>query len=442
MSQFGWKLALLVTSVAALPLSGCVSSPDATLEADGAGGEGGGASTGSGEMVCVPGKVETCPCAGGGSGVQACNEDGTGFEACECGDGSTTSSTSGGGEIDPCGDGVCIDDGEDCHSCPLDCGTCAPCDLAPSCANAEIPPASMPHEGSLDVTLEELNADAIQGRMEKAIQEGGPGVRVLAAALSAPMADENPLVTRLREVFDANPKATAALRRGLGKTSMVSPTLYAQNFPPLLPNHTTLAKEFPGGTMECGAPLLRLRVASVTVHEEDDDFANDIVYCSVMTEAAAGAEVRVTPQTPNLDEGDSFAFPIEAGIMWGQLGPKTPGGNMLVTYDCFEADSNSGYQDLINSIGAAASDIGGLVGGTYGWVLEAVGALAPVVSGAIALDADDHLFNATQTIPLEQQLDMTNGRYWSVRRSGTHYLSDWDWELRVEAWGCAEYGNL
>lgn len=432
-------LTLVLASLASLPLVGCASSPEATLEEAAAGGGGAGGSTGAGDMLCVPGKVESCPCPGGETGVQACAEDGMGFDACEC-EGGSSSST--GGPTDPCGDGVCIDADEDCHSCPLDCGTCAPCDIAPSCANAQIPPVSMTHEASLDVALEYMPKDRIAARLELALQEAGPAVRVLAASLAPETRDENPLVTRLRDVFAHHPEATDSLRRGLSKAGMASPTVFAASHPAILPNHSVSPKEFPGGTMECGAPLLRMRVAQVTVHEEDDDFANDIVYCSIVTEAAAGAEVRVTPQTPNLDEGDSFAFSIESGVMWGQLGPTTPGGNILVTYDCFEADTNDGYQSLIDSIGAAAGDIGGVVGGQYGWVFTVVGALAPVVSGALSLDSDDHLFNATQTIPLDKQLDMTNGRYWGVRRSGTHNLSDWDWELRVEAWGCAEYGTL
>ena len=76
--------------------------------------------------------------------------------------------------------------------------------------------------------------------------------------------------------------------------------------------------------------------------------------------------------------------------MWGQQEPRTPGGNLMITYDCFEADSTDGYKNLI---------------------------------------------------PVGKDLDLTNGRYWTVRRQGTHLNSDWDWELRIEAWGCAEYGE-
>lgn len=39
-----------------------------------------------GGQVCVPGKVEACPCVGGGQGVQACEPDGGGYGPCDCPD--------------------------------------------------------------------------------------------------------------------------------------------------------------------------------------------------------------------------------------------------------------------------------------------------------------------------------------------------------------------
>jgi hypothetical protein len=200
---------------------------------------------------------------------------------------------------------------------------------------------------------------------------------------------------------------------------------------------------YPGGTLECGSPKLRVRLAKITVHEEDDDVANDAVYCTLSSEAATGSEIRVTPISPNLDEGDSYTFPISSGIFWGQQEPKTPGGNMLLSYDCVERDDSSTYQSILDNIAAAAGAIGGSgVAGSNGWIFTVVGAVAGIVSDALSLDGDDRLLNAQQTIGVETQLDLTNGRYWTVRKSGSHSGSDWDWELRVEAWGCAEFGTL
>lgn len=418
---------------------GCAAGQDieGTGGAPASGGNGGRETT----TACVPGKQIECPCGGGVTSVQACNAQGTGYGACQCGAGGTggTGGTGSTGSSDPCGDDFCVGE-ETCLSCPADCGPCAPCTLAPSCANAQIPPATLTHVPELDTSLLPISKEAVLARLEARVARRDKGVRLLAAALRPARAGEPMIVSAVRERLDAEPGIVALLDRQLTKAGIHDlADLDLGDLEP--PRATPLGNEFPGGTPECGAPLLRVRVSTVTVHEEDDDFANDIVYCALTSEAASASEIRVTPQTPNLDQGDSFTYPIEAGIFWGQQAPETPGGNLLLTYDCFENDSSSGYQTLLDSIGSAATQIGG-VAGSYGWVFTVVGAVAPVIGDAIGMDGDDHLFNAQQVIPLDKQLDLTNGRFWSVRRHGTHLNSDWDWELRVEAWGCAEHGTL
>jgi hypothetical protein len=437
MKRLAWWTVVAAMSGLSLGVLGCAASPDASDSAFDGDGAGGGSTGSSG--ACTPGKQDACACPGGVMGVQACLPDGSGYDACDCGGGGTGGSAPTVG----CGDGVCSMD-ESCHTCDGDCGTCAPCTEAPSCKEADIPPPSMPHAGGLDVAMQYLSKPEILARLEKRIAEAGPGVRTLAAALAAPRRGESPLATHLRKVLKASPKGEAALRAGLAKAGMSAPAAFALKNPETAPLPHVMTDEFPdGGTVECGAPLLRVRVAQVHVIEEDDDFANDIVYCSIVSEAKTGSEVRVTPETPNLDEGDSFSYSIDSGIIWGQNGPRKAGGNLMITYDCFEADSNDGYQNLIDSIANASSQIGGVLNdlGMQGWIFTVAGAVLPVVSDALALDGDDHLFNANQIIPADQQLALTNGGYWTVRKNGTHLNSDWDWELRVEAWGCAEYGQ-
>jgi hypothetical protein len=97
-SMFGWvRAALLGSVVAGMVACGSSGTSDATT---------------SGGRVCTPGKQEECACPGGTKGVQTCLDDGSGLNACECGDGTTTSgsgsSTSGaGGAMGAmCGDGV------------------------------------------------------------------------------------------------------------------------------------------------------------------------------------------------------------------------------------------------------------------------------------------------------------------------------------------------
>jgi len=397
------------------------------------------------DEVCVPGHQTTCPCPSGDEGIQVCNSDGSGFDSCECAPGDLGPDDPV--DTDPCGDGFC-GAGEDCHTCTADCGTCEPCNIAPSCDNSTVPPANMPHWSQFDVPkMDYLDAVALQQRLVDAVAEAGPEMRVLVAALdNAPSLDEHPLVTSLREVFDGHPAAADALRRQLNAAGMSTPAAYRAQHP----EHRLAAEqdiqaydvEYPGGSMECGAPLLRVGVSKIKVHEEDDDIANDIVYCVVQAETMTAAEIRVTPKTPNLDEGDEYSFALEAGVFWGQQGVVTPAGHMLITYDCIEADTTAGYQALVDSIGQAAGQIGNVVEGENGWIFDTTAAIAPIVSTGLALDSDDHLFNAQQTIPLDQQLELTNGAFWTVRRAGTHFFSDWDWELTINAWGCAEYGQL
>jgi len=403
-------------------------------------------SEGGTSQVCVPGHQTTCACPSGDDGVQVCLPDGSGLGPCECGPGS--GGEGGSTSADPCGDGVC-GDGEDCHTCADDCPPCAPCDIAPSCDNAHIPPQNLAHATDFDVPkMDWVSPAEMEQRLAVYVQQASPEMRVLAAALATtPASDEHPFVGALREVFDAHPQAADALREQLGAAGMGRADDYRARYPerriPRLDVDLWQADvEYPGGTMECGSPMLRMNVAKLLVHEEDDDWANDIVYCLIQAEAATGAEIRITPPTPNLDEGESFQYSLETSVFWGQQEPTTPGGNLMVTYDCFEQDTNDGYQNLIDAIGGAATQIGDVVEGDNGWIFTTAGAIAPIVSTGLALDGDDHLFNAQQTIPLDKQLELSNGAYWTVRRDGTHYYSDWDWELFINVWGCAQYGEL
>ena len=429
----------VITLTAGSLLAACAGGTktgDGTYD-DGLGGSGAGTTT---NQACIPNQQLACACPGGTSGVQVCLADGSGLGACDCGGGQ-----GGSPPLVGCGDGVCGLD-EDCHSCMSDCGICEPCLTAPACDNAAIPNPSLPHRTDLDVPAMQLVPPAaIAARLTQKVLEAGAGMRLVAAALDDDAREgEHPVVATLRNVFASHPTAAASVRRQLERAGMDSPAsyrdLHMDSYAPPTPSVLDVAP--PGGTEACGAPLLRLTVSQITVHEEDDDFANDIVYCTIRAEAQTGTEIRITPETPNLDQGDSFQFALESGVFWGQQGPTTPGGNLQITYDCVEADTSDGYQNLINDIGNAASTIGDVWTGSYGWVFTAVGAVAPIVSDALALDGDDHLFNAQQIVPLSMQLELTNGAYWTVRRAGTHILSDWDWELFIKAWGCAEYGQL
>lgn len=88
--------------------------------------------SGGGSGRCVPGKTETCACLGGTTGIQACKDDGSGFDACQC-SATTSSSGTGGassssssGQPATCGDGQitpsdhCDNPGSEFY-CKVDC---------------------------------------------------------------------------------------------------------------------------------------------------------------------------------------------------------------------------------------------------------------------------------------------------------------------------------
>ena len=109
----------------------------------------------------------------------------------------------------------------------------------------------------------------------------------------------------------------------------------------------------------------------------------------------------------------------------------------MVTYNCMEQDSVEGVMNLLEAIGDAAGGLGGIPG-VNGWIFPTVGAVADIVSVLLAFEEDDRLFNVSQSIPADMHMTMTQGGWWTVRETGNFNLIDWDWELRMEAWGCAE----
>lgn len=410
-------------------------------------------STDSGSTACVPGHQTTCPCFGGTQGLQICLEDGSGFGTCDCSGEVSTSSSSTGEPPKPCGDQTCAED-ENCHTCEVDCGVCEPCLLAPSCDNAFVPKPNPAHVDALDIKKMSLvSKQELLAKMSAIVAEGGPGVRALAAALDdEARAGEHPLIPALRKIFAENRVAADRIRGGLAKAGLDSLKSFRTKFPiEKLPSDAKLDlppmqalgdADPPGGTLECGAPLLRVGVSKIYVHNPDDAWPDekDEIFCVIQAESGNGGEVRLLPPTPGTGAGKEFSYSLESGVIWGQKGPKTPNGNLQLTYDCIEQDDSSSYQKLVDSIGNAASQLGGIVPGDSGWILGTVGALAPVISGSIGLNGDDHLFNATQVVPLDIQLSLTNGGYWSIRRGEKGTIFEWDWEVFIQAWGCAEYG--
>ncbi len=410
--------------------------------------------------ACTPGTQTTCMCTAGEVGFQICNDAGAGYGDCMCADdtsgpGPTGDDTSGGGdstgEVDPCGDTVCdADAGEDCATCEDDCGVCEPCTEAPTCEGAEIPPIIETHAMFLDDPMAYIPPAEVLDQLTTAVQQGGIEARLIAAALAPQRTDELKIVGRLRDVFDGHPTASAKIRASFARAGMENPAVYvAERGGPTeadLIGPSSAPNGFVSGSdpmlAPCDDPRLRIRVARLTVHEEDDDFLNDEVYCAITTEAAEHAELKVTPLTTPLDEGDSIDYSLDGGLIWGQAGLTAPMGNILINYNCIESEGSAeGYSNLLGAIGDAVGDFDGKSVGADGWVFPAAGVVTNLLAGSLTLDGDDLLFNGTQTIPAAEMLPLTFGAWWSVRRDGTNLLSDWDWELRMEIWGCHDYGT-
>jgi hypothetical protein len=182
-------------------------------------------------------------------------------------------------------------------------------------------------------------------------------------------------------------------------------------------------------------PRLRLRVASVTVHQDRED-SGDEIYCVVSAEGR-DAEVRVTRITPQLADGKGYEFTLSEGIFWGQSTLKETGTNLHLKYECIENDEPGAWSKLIQDLGAElarkGADAAGAAAGA--WVVPIAEGVTGLIGNLLGVGrkGEERLFEATQTIDYDKQLELAAGAYWTVRRSG----KDFDWELRVEAWGCA-----
>jgi hypothetical protein len=393
-----------------------------------------------GSGVCEPGAEQACECPEGGEGVQICDESGESWGTC--------------GECEPpavCGDGVCeADKGEDCSSCEADCGICLDCAEAPSCEAAAIPDGIDTHLEVLDILPEGdgmplPGPGALAQDLAAKVETGELGVRVVAAALDeTPVDGEHPFVPALRRVFERYPEQAEAIRRQLSLAGLTSIEEYRASFPEpraeQLAGASELAPKPQASPEDCEDPKLRVRLARITVHNEADLVFKDTIYCAVIAEAMPGAEIRVTPTTFALDNGDSYDYSLAEGVVWGQLGePVAPLGSLSMTYNCLEADGTGAFEEFLDAIADAAADADAIPG-PYGWVIPVIGLAADIIGAALALENDDHLFNASQIIPADLHLQMTQGVWWSVQRSGTFMLKNWHWELRLEAWGCTEDG--
>jgi hypothetical protein len=196
----------------------------------------------------------------------------------------------------------------------------------------------------------------------------------------------------------------------------------------------------PRGT--CLDPQLRIRLQKVKVHKGSGE-----AYCIIEANDGVTSEAAVTMKTGELKDGDEFPFPVGQGTLWGQGMPECTSNNLTLTYYCYKVVDNSAWSAALSALGSTAASIGGSPAGAgpYGWAFGLGGAAANAAAAAItAASKDENRIKVQQTIPVTSLLDLTNGRSWSIRtkiKDGCGLFGcdrDFDWELTVQAWGCAD----
>jgi len=184
---------------------------------------------------------------------------------------------------------------------------------------------------------------------------------------------------------------------------------------------------------ECLAPQLRMRIESIKANDGGGE-----LYCVVNASDGATSEVAITQKTKKLGNGETNFFDPSVALYWGQKDLRTTTNNLTITYNCFVVKTDA-YSKVVKAAGDSAIAAGG-VAGPYGWAFGLGGVAANVASAALAAAAGDELrLNAQQVIDKSELLDLTNGRTWTIREGGgCGLLCKWDWEVRLQSWGCAD----
>jgi hypothetical protein len=203
--------------------------------------------------------------------------------------------------------------------------------------------------------------------------------------------------------------------------------------PPVVPDGGVSDAGAPSGPGTCKDPELRLRIERVLVHKGGGE-----IYCVVSATDGASSEAAVTAKTKSLGDNEANYFDATTGLYWGQKDLHATSNNLTVTFNCFVVKGDS-WAKVLKAVGDTATGLGGTPT-PYGWAFGLGGVAANAAAAGVAAGAGDELrFNAQQTIDKKELLDLTNGRSWSLRKSGgCGAFCNWDWEIFVQSWGCAD----
>lgn len=194
----------------------------------------------------------------------------------------------------------------------------------------------------------------------------------------------------------------------------------------------------PVDASNCKVAQLKIRLAAITSTDEHDGCGflglsecPIQAYCVAQATDGTHSEVALTPMSSDIKENQSYNVPPSNGIFWGLMGLQPSRNNITIDYDCFMVEQPSIWASVLMAAGNAAGSLSG-VAGAYGWAFGLGDVAAQAAAAAISAGntGDKHLLNVEQTIPASELMDLTNGRTWSISKSGLR--------LTIQSWGCAE----
>lgn len=309
--------------------------------------------------------------------------------------------------------------------------------------------AGLPPSGRPARVLRRVTPDECRTRVVESFREGRPAAWLLAV-LAAPAAD------RPVEVPDAWRPALAA-----AELSLEAADWLAARLDRTVPDWWTISAPISPGdlaadssvteipapydtresaleTSGCGEMKLSMVLESVTVHERDDNFADDRVYCMVRARDARFEESVSTEISDYLGPEETYYF--QDGVFYGRQAARDPGEQLHVLYDCWEHDSDADY-DKFREVVEAAKRLGKALESTApdvaGYLMTAAEVATLAIQIASALDGDDHLYHDEETLTRQGLWESMNQAPRRIVARDTHFGMNWAWELAVSARGCA-----
>jgi hypothetical protein len=199
----------------------------------------------------------------------------------------------------------------------------------------------------------------------------------------------------------------------------------------------------------CSDPLLKMRVSQVVVHKNGAPGSLEM-FCIVQADDGQSSQLMITPDFMKIEDNNPpLTLSPSSGTFWGEAvnGVKLSQFNITVTYQCYMELTPGTLQNVLTAVAGFAGAAASIPGNPYGWAFGVGGAAAAAGAAATATGTGaTPLLNVQQTIDSTALLKLTNGYTWAIEQTGSTKADgdcdlfescDWDWEVDVEAWGCA-----